>query len=61
MEKVIQARDLREGMTLAFANERYNYIIEDVQYTRDEKVKVISGNDTRVEYFDAGAWVYVIV
>ena len=56
----IPARKAREGMTMAFANERFNYVIEDVQGTRDGEIKIVSGNDTRVEYYaaDENIWVY---
>jgi hypothetical protein len=58
---VIPAKQAREGMTMAFVNERFNYVIEDVQHTRDGEVKIVSSNDTRVEYFgmDENIWVYM--
>jgi hypothetical protein len=61
MLTTITAKQAREGMTMAFVNERFNYVIEEVNFTRDGEVQIVSRNDTSVEYFkaDANIWVYI--
>lgn len=57
--KAIPARQAREGMVMTFVNERFNYVIEDVTFTRDGEVRITSRNDTAVEFFAADQTVWV--
>lgn len=55
----IQSSQAREGMVMCFVNERINYVIEDVSFTRDGKVRITRGNDTAVEFFEADQTIWV--
>ena len=61
----IPARCLRAGMVMAFRNPRFNYRIESVEggskYDPDAEVKVVSGNDTCVEWYGSNEIVWVEV
>jgi hypothetical protein len=57
----IPARKLTEGMTLAFANPRFNYRVDDVQSCRDGQIKVYGSDYTSTEWFDADQNVWIEV
>ena len=61
IERAIRAKNLREGMIVAFANERFNYRIDEVSMTRDGEIKVEHGDFTATDFFDANDLVYVRV
>ena len=57
----IPAHRLQPGMTLAFTNSRFNYLIDDVESCRDGQIKVYGGDYTSTEWFDADQNVWVEV
>jgi hypothetical protein len=47
------------GMTMAFSNERYNFRIDDVEWTRDGEIKVHHGDFTAVDWYEPESNVWV--
>jgi len=59
MLKVMQARCLMPGMTMAFSNPRHNFRIDDVEWTREGEVKVHHGDFTAVDWYEPESNVWV--
>lgn len=59
IEITIPASQLEEGDTLVFLNERFNRVVEEVTFTRYGDVRVTSGNDTCIEFYESNERVTV--
>ena len=60
MQQLIKATEIKPGMTLCFEPARFNYMVEEVIWDSVYgEVKIVSGNDTRVDWlmFDDEVWV----
>ena len=60
MQQLIKATEIKPGMTLCFESARFNYMVEEVIWDRVYgEVKIVSGNDTRVDWLmsDDKVWV----
>ena len=46
----IIVKDVKEGMILLLG--KYEYLVDDVQVTRDGQIKISHSNETGTEFFD---------
>ena len=58
--KRIQAKELKPGMTRAFDNPRFDYVIDDVSESKYGEVKIEHGDFTATTYQAKTDFVYVL-
>lgn len=55
----IQARNAQVGMTMCFSIERHNYIIDDVEFSKDDQVKILGNDGSSIEWYDLDDIIWV--
>jgi len=57
----IKAKELKAGMTRAFSNPRFDYLIDEVSGSKYGEVKVEHGDFTATDYLNSTDVVWIVV